>query len=75
MQRIANHTRNGGPSRLNLKRYTEALSDPSSGLTYPAFVGSQKQSLTYAEHLFSPGLADFMDTNGYHYEAEYIRTV
>ena len=48
------HTRSGGPSKLKLERYAEALSDPSSGLTYPAFVGSQKQSVVDAERLFSP---------------------
>ena len=58
---------------MNLKRYAEALSDPSSGLTYPAFVGAQKQSVTDAERPFSPRLADFMDANGYHYEAQYIK--
>ena len=40
LQRIASHTRSGGPSKLNLEHFTEALSDPTSGLTYPAFVGS-----------------------------------
>ena len=38
-------------------------------------MGSRKQSVTDAERLFSPKLADFMDENGYHYEAQYIKTV
>ena len=46
---MAAHTRSGGPSKLKLERYAEALSDPSSGLTYPAFVGSRKQSVVDAE--------------------------
>jgi len=30
------------PSKLKLQRYVEALNDLSSGLTYPAFIGSRK---------------------------------
>ena len=75
LQRIASHTRSGGPSKLNLEHYTEALSDPTSGLTYPAFVGSRKQSVVDAERLFSPKLAAFMDKKGYSFEAHYIKTV
>ena len=42
-------------------RFTEALSDPSSGLT-------RKQSVVDAECLFSP-------KQGYDYEARYITTI
>ena len=35
MQRIAQSTREGGPLELNLHRFSEALEDLSSGLTYP----------------------------------------
>lgn len=72
---IASHTRSGGPSKLNLEHFTEALSDPTSGLTYPAFVGSRKQSVIDAEQLFSPKLAAVMERNGYSFEAHYIKTV
>ena len=75
LQRIASHTRSGGPSKLNLEHFTEALSDPTSGLTYPAFVGSRKQSVIDAERLFGPKLAAFMERNGYSFEAHYIKTV
>jgi len=60
---------------LNLEQYAEALSDPTSELTYPAFVGSRKQSVVDAERLFSPKLASFMERNGYGFEAKYIRTI
>ena len=60
---------------MKLERFTEALSDSSSGLTYPALIGSRKQSVVDAEHLFSPNLASFMEKKGYHVEASYIRTV
>ena len=74
-QRIANHTRTGGPSQLNLEYYVEAVTDTSTGLTYPALTGQRKQSVVDAERLFNPALANFMRTKGYQYEAEYIQTV
>jgi len=51
------------------------LNDPNSGLTYPAFTGSRKQSVVDAERLFDPKLALFMEKRGYNFEAKYIRTV
>ena len=32
IQRIASHTRSGGPTKIKLEQYTEALRDPTSGL-------------------------------------------
>jgi len=58
-----------------LERFVEALSEPTSGLTYPALTGSRKQSVVDAERLFSPDLAQFMEDKGYHFEAKYIRTI
>ena len=75
MQRIATSTRNGGPNELCLERYVEALSDSTSGLTYPALTGSRKQSVVDAERLFSPSLAKFMEKRGYDFEANYIRVI
>jgi len=68
-------TRAGGPDDLHLEYYVEALSDESSGLTYPALVGLRKQSVQDAERLFSPSLADYMERKGHEYEAKYIRAV
>lgn len=48
-QRIANHTRLGGPDQLCLERFAEALSDPESGFTYPALTGARKPSVVDAE--------------------------
>ena len=53
----------------------EALSDPSSNLTYPALTGLRKQSVVDAERLFNPDHAAFMDRKGYTYEAHYIQTI
>ena len=52
------------PSDLKLERFVEALSDPSSDLTYPALVGSRKQSVIDAERFFGPNLAKFMQDKG-----------
>ena len=74
-QRIANHTRSGGPENLQLERYVEALQDPASSLTLPVLTGTRKQSVIDAERLFSPDLAQFMKSKGYEFEARYIETI
>lgn len=53
----------------------EAVKSSVSGLTYPALVGSRKQSVEDAERMFSSSLLNFMESKGYDYEAEYIRSV
>ena len=73
-QRIASHTRNGGPDKLNLEYFAEALEHPFTNL-YTAFTGVRKQSVIDAERLFSQELADFMADRGHEYEAHYIQTV
>lgn len=75
IQRIAQCTRNGGPDKLQLQRYTESLHDNEACLTYTALVGSRKQSVQDAERLFSPTLLQFMEKKNYSYEASYIRAV
>ena len=72
---MASHTRNGGQKCLKVERFVKALSDPTSGLTYPALTGSRKQSVVDAECLFNPDLATFMEKKGYEYKAKYIRTI
>ena len=72
---MAQCTRNGGPHKLQLQRYSEALHDKEAGLTYSAFIGSRKQSVEDAERLISDSLLKFMERKGYEYEACYIRAV
>ncbi len=60
---------------MNLEYFVEALSDPSSGLTYPALTGSRKQSVIDAERFFNADLATYMHGKGYDYEANYIQTI
>ena len=44
-------------------------------MTYPALVGSRKQSVEDAERLFSSSLLKFMEKKDYKYEAQYIRAI
>ena len=75
MQRIAKSTRLGGPSQLQLDRFTEALYDETSGLTFPALTGQRKQSVRDAEILFSEGVEKFMKRRGYTYEERFVHCI
>ncbi len=74
-QRIANSTRQGSKQSLQLERFSEALEDPESSLTYPALTGQHKQSVRDAERLLSEQMVKFMQKKGYSSEAEYIERV
>lgn len=71
---IATSTR-GGPAKLSLERFVEALSDSSTNLTYYALTGARKQSVLDAERMFSPQMVDFMQRKGYDFEATYLRAI
>ena len=58
-----------------MEYYVDALSDPSTNLTYHAFVGTRKQSVPDAERMFSMELAQFMASKGHCYEAKFIQTI
>ena len=74
MQRIANHTRCGGPKELNLL-YFKVYNDPVTGLTRAALVGERKQSVIDVERLFGPNVADCFRSRGYHYEVKYVEAI
>ena len=74
-QRIGQCTRRGGPEKLKLERFTEALHDPSTHLTYPAITGQRKQSIRDVEILFSEDVERFMANKEYTFEAKYIRAI
>ncbi|XP_064406629.1 uncharacterized protein LOC135351537 [Halichondria panicea] len=74
-KRMGESTRKGGPDKMKTERYTEALYDPSTNLTYPALTGQRKQSIRDVEALFSKGVEDFMKRKGYKVEEEYIRAI
>ena len=75
LQRIGQSTRCGGPNRLKLEQFTEALYDQTSNLTYPALTGQCKQSIRDVETLFSSSVEDFMKGHSYDCEAKYIRVI
>ena len=60
---------------MQLEQYVEVIKSSNSGLTYPALVGSRKQSVEDAERMFSPSLLKFMENKGYQCEADYIHAV
>ena len=62
-------------SELQLERYVEAVKSSDAGLTYPALIGSCKQSVEDAERLFSSSLLKFMQKKGYRYDTEYIHAI
>ena len=72
---MAQSTRLGGPKKLQLERFTEAMYDEVSGLTFPALTGQRKQSVRDAEILFSEGVQKFMERSGYQYEGKFISAV
>ena len=74
-QRIAGSTRAGGPKELRLERFADALQDPSSGLTFPAFTGQRKQSIRDAEILLSQNMVAYMKKKDYAFEAKYIQVM
>ena len=72
---MAQSTRRGGPEDLRLDRFTEALHDEQSGMTFPALTGQRKQSVRDAEIFFSEDVEKFMSKKGYKYEEMFVRTV
>lgn len=75
LKRIAACTRSGGVPGINLRCFTEALNDPTTGLTYTALTGQHKQSVPDCERLLSPAMAKFMRSHGYSDEARFIEIV
>lgn len=59
-------------NKIRLERFSEALDDAESMLTYPALTGQQKQSVRDAERLLSKEMVAFMRKKKYTTEAKYI---
>ena len=60
---------------MHLERFVEALSDPSSNLTYYALSGARKQSVQDAERLLSQEVAEFMEKKNYSTESAYVHVI
>ena len=75
LKRITECLRSGSIHGVNLCYFRDALHDPSTGLTYEALTGKQKQSVPHCEEIFSRGVLEFMQRNGHANEAKFIETV
>ena len=75
LKRIAACTRSGVVPGIDLRHFTEALNDPTTGLTYTALTGQHKQSVPDCERLLSPAMANFMERQGYTEEARFIGVI
>ena len=75
LKHIAECLRLGLILRVNLCHFRDALHDPSTGLTYEALTGKQKQLVPHCEEIFSRGVLELMHRNGHATEAKFIKTV
>ena len=64
VKRITNCTRSGDVPDVDVRSFVEAFHDPSTGLTYTALTGQQKQSVPDCERMFSCGVLEFVERNG-----------
>ena len=60
---------------MKLENFSNALEDPSSGLTYAALTGQRKQSVRDAERLFSSSMKEYMRKNKFTFEEKYVEAV
>jgi len=75
LKHITECLRSGSIHGVNLCYFRDALHDPSTGLTYEALTGKQKQSVPHCEKIFLRGVLEFMQRNGHASEAKFIETV
>ena len=65
LKRIVSRLRGGHIPGLNLMHFKDALHDATTGLTYEALTGKNKQSVPDCERLINPGVIAFLNKNGY----------
>lgn len=53
----------------------EAVYSETAQLSYHALIGTRKQSVKDVEQIFSLGVLEFFEENGYSVEAEYVRVI
>lgn len=75
MKRITECLQTGSIPGVHLCYFRDALHDSSTGLTYEALTGKQKQSVQHCEEIFSKDVLEFMQRNGHAYEARFTETV
>ena len=65
LKRITACLREGLILGIDLRYMREVLHDPSTGLTYEALTGKNKQSVPDCERLISRGVIDFLERKGH----------
>ena len=75
LKRITCCLRSGEIPNFRLQYFSDALNDPSSGLTKSALTGVNKQSVPDSERIFSVGMIDFMQKNGHKNEMTFLHLV
>jgi hypothetical protein len=73
LKRVVNCLRDGRIPGVDLRHLREALHDPSTGLTYEALTGKNKQSVPDCERLISRGVISFLEKKGYTATARVIQ--
>lgn len=58
-----------------LRYMTDALHDPTTGLTYEALKGKNKQSVPDCERLISPGVISYLERRGHASGAQVIKII
>ncbi len=72
LKRVISRLRDGHIPGLDLRHLRDALHDPSSGLTYEALTGKNKQSVPDCERLIGPGVITFLRRKGFENDAKII---
>ena len=75
LKRITACTRAGSIPDVDLRAFVACLNAPNTGLTYSALTGQHKQLVPDCERMFSHGVLEFMEENGYKNEAKFVKLV
>ena len=70
-----NCLREGRIPGIDLPYFRHALHDPSTGLTYEALTGKNKQSVPDCERMVSPGVIQLFECKGKAKTSKIIRTI
>jgi hypothetical protein len=75
LERIIACLRDGLIPGIDLRYLKRALHDPTTGLTYEALTGKNKQSVPDCESMISPGVITFLEREGHASGAQVLRLI
>ena len=75
LKRVVSCLRDGRIPGIDLRYLRDALHDPTTGLTYEALTGKNKQSVPDCERLVGPGVISFLQRKGHESGAEVLRLI